>query len=247
MFTTLPGLQRLDLLATDGVLEAGYLDRVRLGVRRDRRSASRPRLPTRRRCWSCPTERRRMTRVDWHYRDREDELEAVARRVKAAAGRQPFDTHRARGGAATAVSLSRARGVCIGADLPFEALDTLPLAAEPYAAAVDVVLECAAANFTQAGVDGVVALSRISASTAMAVDLDRAAVSRLDQCLAAQRYLGGLDRLTALTDTLTGAERRGRGRRAVDRERAGAAAGDAARSRIRSISCASSSSTTHDR
>ena len=52
-----------------------------------------------------------------------------------------------------------AREVFDGADLPFEALDTLPLAAEPYAAAVDVVLECAAANFTQAGVDGVVALA----------------------------------------------------------------------------------------
>ena len=30
MFTTLPGLQRIDLLATDGVLDAGYLDRLRL-------------------------------------------------------------------------------------------------------------------------------------------------------------------------------------------------------------------------
>ena len=42
-----------------------------------------------------------------------------------------------------------AREVFAGAGLPFEALDTLPLAAEPYAAAVDVVLECAAANFTR--------------------------------------------------------------------------------------------------
>ena len=42
-----------------------------------------------------------------------------------------------------------AREVFDGAELPFEALDTLPLAAEPYAAAVDVVLECAAANFTR--------------------------------------------------------------------------------------------------
>ncbi len=30
LFTTLPGLQRIDLIATDGVLDAGYLDRVRL-------------------------------------------------------------------------------------------------------------------------------------------------------------------------------------------------------------------------
>ena len=42
-----------------------------------------------------------------------------------------------------------AREVFSGAGIPYEALDTLPLAAEPYAAAVDVVLEAVSANFTR--------------------------------------------------------------------------------------------------
>ena len=162
----------------------------------------------------------------------------------ASAGGPPFD----RIGLVVARPLPYlylAREVFDGADLPFEALDTLPLAAEPYAAAVDVVLECAAANFTRR------ALMALLRSPHFRFDsnggeLDRAAVSRLDQCLAAQRYLGGLDRLTALTGTLDGARAASRGRRAVDLERAGAAAGITALSRIRSICCASSSTGTID-
>ena len=100
-----------------------------------------------------------------------------------------------------------AREVFDGANLPFEALDTLPLAAEPYAAAVDVVLECAAANFTRRALMALLRQPHFRFDS-HGGDLDRAAVSRLDQCLAAQRYLGGLDRLTALTATLTGDERR---------------------------------------
>ena len=85
------------------------------------------------------------------YRDREDELEGVARRIKAdrRRGRSvPLD----RIGLVVARPLPYlylAREVFAGAGIPYEALDTLPLAAEPYAAAVDVVLECAAANFTR--------------------------------------------------------------------------------------------------
>ena len=218
MFTTLPGLQRIDLLATDGVLEAGYLDRVRLAFVEieevtstaagpapvlvvpaeggdERAAAERPAAFAEA---SAPR-----PRVEWNYRDREDELEAVARRVTAdahSAGGPPLD----RIGLVVARPLPYlylAREVFDGADLPFEALDTLPLAAEPYAAAVDVVLECVAANFTRR------ALMALLRQPHFRFDLDRAAVSRFDQCLAAQRYLGGLDRLTALTGTLTGAER----------------------------------------
>ena len=42
MFTTLPGLQRIDLLATDGVLEAGYLDRLRLAFIQIEEASSTP-------------------------------------------------------------------------------------------------------------------------------------------------------------------------------------------------------------
>ncbi len=209
MFTTLPGLQRIDLLATDGVLEAGYLDRVRLAfieIEEAPSTAAGP-APVLVVLAEGGQERaavERVPRVEWHYRDREDELEAVARRVKASG--PPFDTI----GLVVARPLPYlylAGEVFDGADLPFEALDTLPLAAEPYAAAVDVVLECAAANFTRRALMALLRQPHFRFDS-HGGDLDRAAVSRLDQCLAAQRYLGGLDRLTALSATLTGAERR---------------------------------------
>ncbi len=213
MFTTLPGLQRIDLLATDGVLEAGYLDRLRLAFIQIEEASSTP-------AGAAPVlvipaegghERAAVegpARVEWRYRDREDELEAVARRVKAepqSPGGPPFDSI----GLVVARPLPYlylAREVFDGADLPFEALDTLPLAAEPYAAAVDVVLECAAANFTRRALMALLRQPHFRFDS-NGGDLDRAAVSRLDQCLAAQRYLGGLDRLTALAGTLAGPER----------------------------------------
>ncbi len=141
LFTTVAGLDEIVVLATGGVLDAGYLDRLQLAFveidliddpAKHPRAAAGPTLIV-------PGDD-----YAFRYRDREDELEGVARRLKA-------------GAATTAASLERtglvvarplpylylAREVFAGAGLSFEALDTLPLAAEPYAAAVDVVLECA--------------------------------------------------------------------------------------------------------
>lgn len=205
MFTTLPGLQRIDLLATDGVLDAGYLDRLRLAFVEIEEIESAP--ATAAPVLVVPPDTGDGALI-FDYRDREDELEAVARRVKAepqSAGGPPLD----RIGLVVARPLPYlylAREVFEGADLPFEALDTLPLAAEPYAAAVDVVLECAAANFTRRALMALLRQPHFRFDS-HGGDLARSAVSRLDQCLAAQRYLGGLDRLTALAGTLTGAER----------------------------------------
>ena len=108
--------------------------------------------------------RLRVTAPRSQYRDREDELEGVARRIKADRRRgvkPPLD----RIGLVVARPLPYlylAREVFAGAGIPYEALDTLPLAAEPYAAAVDVVLECAAANFTRRAHDGAAAIAALS-------------------------------------------------------------------------------------
>ena len=222
LFTTLPALQRLDLLATDGVLAAGYLDRVRLAfVEIEEGASSAPSAP--------PTlvvpavERDRPARVEWAYRDREDELEAVARRVVAERGAGPVDAvgrdnigHDNIGLdniGLDSIGLVVARPlpylylvgeVFDGAGLPFEASATLPLAAEPYAAAVDVVLECAAANFTRRALMALLRSPHFRFETGGA-PLDRAAIAALDRAMAAERYLGGLDRLASLAATLTGA------------------------------------------
>ncbi|MEO7158041.1 MAG: PD-(D/E)XK nuclease family protein [Vicinamibacterales bacterium] len=205
LFTTMPGLETVDLVATAGVLDSGYLDRLRLAFVEIEESDSATVAV------EPPTLMVPGQQFAFSYRDREDELEAVARRIKGdrrtstPGGVTPLD----RIGLVVARPLPYlylAREVFSGAGIPFEALDTLPLAAEPYAAAVDLVLECAAANFTRRAVT---ALLR-SPHFRFAVDgaeLDRAAVSSLDLAMAEQRYLGGLDRLRAMTASWTGAER----------------------------------------
>jgi len=200
--TSIAGLESIDLLATSGVLDAGYLDRVRLAFVEIEEADV-----------AGDAERDASTRgggtlivppdgLAFSYRDREDELEGVARRIQ---GRSDL--------ARTALVVARplpylylAREVFAGAGIAFETLDTLPLAAEPYAAAVDVVLECAAANFTRRAT---VALLRsphfrfeFEGQT-----IDRASIAALDAEMAEQRYLGGLDRLATLTQQWTGTER----------------------------------------
>ena len=202
LFTTVAGLDEIVILATGGVLDAGYLDRLQLAFveidlisdgANDPGAAAAPTLIV-------PGDD-----YAFRYRDREDELEGVARRLKAGAAH----TSLARTGLVVARPLPYlylAREVFAGAGLSFEALDTLPLAAEPYAAAVDLVLECAAANFTRRATIALLRSPHFRFEFE-GDEVDRAAIARLDAAMAEQRYLGGLDRLAALIPLWTGAER----------------------------------------
>ena len=127
-------------------------------------------------------------------RDREEELGFVARRIKQdGRGLAALDR--------TAVVFKRplpylylAPEVFGGARIPYQAFDALPLAAEPFAAALDVVLEFAASQFTR---DAIVALLRSPhlrfAHEGRRVSRDQ--VAALDRALSDRRYLGELDRL----------------------------------------------------
>jgi RecB family exonuclease/inactivated superfamily I helicase len=223
LLTTIAGLERVDVLATTGVLDAGYLDRLRLAfvdieemsggpatLARGASADKKEEAASTTSAWGTvpPTLVTSGDQLVFSYRDREDELEGVARRIKADRRRGlvlPLD----RIGLVVARPLPYlylAREVFAGAGIPYEALDTLPLAAEPYAAAVDVVLECAAANFTRRAL---MALLR-SPHFRFEVDgaeIDRTSVAALDVAMAEQRYLGGLDRLRALAEQWSGAER----------------------------------------
>jgi len=201
VFTTIAGLERIDVLATTGVLDAGYLDRVRLAfVEMEETDAVAPSTSP---VLVVPG----ADAMAFAYRDREDELEGVARRLKAdrRAGRVvPLD----RAGLVVARPLPYlylAPEVFAGAGIPYEALDTMPLAAEPYAAAVDVVLECAAASFTRRATTSLLRSPHFRFEVD-GVELDRAAVAALDRVMADERYLGGIDRLSALAETWTGPE-----------------------------------------
>jgi RecB family exonuclease len=204
LFTTLIGLERLDVLATEAALEAGFLDRARhafVEIEEDQPATAGP-PPA-------------LVIPDSHdsapvfsYRDREDELEGVARRLKRHAA-AVSDITLDRTGLVVARPLPYlylAREVFASAGIAFEALDTLPLAAEPYAAAVDVVLECAAANFTRRALMALLRSPHFRFQTD-GIEMDRSTIGLLDAAMAAQRYLGGLDRLAALVESLSGTER----------------------------------------
>jgi len=203
LLTSINGLEAIDVIATDGTLEAGYLDRLRLAFVGIDEISSPPPAPAP--AIVVPAGAVGELPFVLEYRDREEELEGVARRLKAdrRSGRT-IDLEK------TALVVARplpylylARDVFHGAGVPFEALDTLPLAAEPYAAAVDVAMECVAAGFTRRAL---VALLR---SPHFRFDVDgvevhRESIAVLDVALADQRYLGGLDRLASLTEACVG-------------------------------------------
>jgi len=204
LLTSISGLDAIDILATDGPLEAGYLDRLRLAFVGIDEIASPPPVPSP--AIVVPAGASGELPFVLEYRDREEELEGVARRLKAdrRSGRAVQLEKTALVVARPLPYLYLARDVFQGAGVPFEALDTLPLAAEPYAAAVDIAMECVAAGFTRRAL---VALLR-SPHFRFAVDdteITRESIASLDVTLAEQRYLGGLDRLASLADASNGA------------------------------------------
>ena len=195
LFTTLPGLERLDVLTTEEVLEAGFLERVRRAFVEieEGEPALRGEGPP-----LVVPDQQDDSGMVFRFRDREDEIEGIARRLKATASAPDR----------TAIVVARplpyvylGREVFASAEIPFEAFDSLPLAAEPYAAAVDVVLECAAANFTRR------ALLALLRSPHFQFGVERSSMALLDAALAQHRYLGGLDRLVVLVESLSGNER----------------------------------------
>ncbi len=152
LLTRLPGLDRLDLLCTEASLGAGYLERLHAALPEldEHRSPASPRAVPMLVTYASAEVGSADAIVSSH-RDREDELAAVARRLKLA-HRAPTPTPLHRSALVVRRPLPYlylARDVFADAGIPFETLDTLPLAAEPYAAAVDVVLEAVAADFTR--------------------------------------------------------------------------------------------------
>src|SRR5690606_2741456 len=142
-------------------------------------------------------------------RDREEELRQVARHVRARAARHD---HVLPG--PTAVVFHRplpylylAQQVLTDARVPYQAFDTLPLAAEPYAALVDLALAVAR---TEGSRDAVLALLR-SPLARFEVDgeIVRAReVHDLARVLAEERADGAVDTFEPVIDRWEGQDRR---------------------------------------
>ena len=196
LLARMPGVAYLDIIATEALLATGYHERVHdllPGLTEERRDPSPSPVLV--------TPEGRDAAVRWFVsRDREEELADFARAVK---GARRLDR--------TAVVFQRplpylylARHVFPDAGVPYQALDALPLAAEPIAAALDLLFAVAAAEATRASLNDLLG----SPHWRFEVDgesVDRHDVAALDALLRDTKYLGGWERAARLGDDLESA------------------------------------------
>jgi len=229
LLARLPGLEALDIVATENALAAGFHQRVHdilPGIEEQRcgDAAPSPALLT-------PQAKAGEPPPRWFVcRDREEELADVAR--LAAASDAP---HRIAAVFQRPLPyLYLARSVFNDAEQPYQALDALPLAAEPFAAALDVVFDFVLAEANRASTIGLLSSPHWRFQELDGPDLStRQQVSALDTLLRELKYLGGWERLAALKSDL-GRQRDRKGPRsyrryAADAMLAAIAAGEALR------------------
>jgi RecB family exonuclease len=193
LLTRVPGLEEIDVVATSGLLSSGFEQRVHdwlpgldtiegsgLGVA----ASPVPRIVAPDREDGVPV---------WVHRDREEELFAVARRTDGEPDRSAVVFAR------RLPYLYLAREVFGSARLSYQAVDTLPLAAEPAAAALDLIVEFVSSEFTRASA---LALLR-SPQLVLGAGLTRQSLAGLDREMLEQRYLGEIGALREFVAHLT--------------------------------------------
>jgi hypothetical protein len=208
LLSRIAGLLRLDVVATERVLAAGLHQRLHdalPGIEEDRLipAAVPPILVA-------PEDGERDAPLHGVCRDREEELVDAARwlkheaRLAAAAGRAPALDR-------TAIVFQRplpylylARQVFGSARIPYQAADALPLAAEPFAAAMDLVFTVLSAEATRASLVELLASAQWSFSDPAdpGAAIDRHHTAALDRVLQQSKHLGGWDRLRHLAGTV---------------------------------------------
>ena len=195
LLTQLPLLEQIDIVATHATIAAGLLDRLEKFMPGFEEGelpgdpdevvdhSTRPVLVV-------PSDTQSFT----VSRDREDELSSIAAAVKTAG---PSDLDR------RAVVFKRplpyvylARDVFADAGIPYQTFDALPLAAEPYAAALDLVFEFVTSNFTREPVVALLGSPHFSFEIDGA-PIRRSDVAALNRALSDEGYFGGVENLRA--------------------------------------------------
>ena len=215
LLARVPGLDRLDVVVTDTMIAGALHERVHQvlpGIEEVRLEID---APTSRPVLMVPGGTEVRLKADTTYeevrlkaaptyemvhraRDREEEVAAFARRLKAAV-RSSAITSLDRVALVVKQPLPYvylARDVLRSAAIPCQMFDALPLAAEPYAAALDLVFSCVSANGARLPA---IALLR-SPHFQFAADDERYAsdVMALDRALAEAGYLGEVEPLERL-------------------------------------------------
>jgi len=191
LLARLPGLLRVDVVVTDETLAGPFHERIHQwlpGIEEVRAGDTvSPFLP-----FGIPA--RRVV-----ARDREEEVIGFARWVREAAGTGAPILDR------TALVVRQrlpyvylARDVFRSAGIPCQMFDALPLAAEPYAAVVDVLFSCVSANFARLPAVALLRSPHLQFVTGDGRSLDRTEIAAVDRALSEAGYLGGLDSLARL-------------------------------------------------
>jgi RecB family exonuclease len=196
-----PGIERLDVLVTDRVLAGAFHERMHMLLPGIEEVRFDPERPQRKPFIAVPDS----DSLLYVVRDREEEVAAFARRVKEA-DRRRLSTTLDR----TALVVHQplpyvylARSVLGSAGLECQLFDTLPLAAEPYAAALDLVLTFASSGFAR--VPGIQLLRsphfRLAGPDGEPVTPRD--IAALDRALTEGGYSGDLEALGRLLDAWT--------------------------------------------
>ena len=199
-----PGIAHLDVLVTDRVLAGALHERLHgllpgiQEVRFEARSAGSEPIVV------VPT----AAAVVYVARDREEEVATFARRVKAAfrdgdlssLDRAALIVHQ------PLPYIYLARGVLGSAGLPCQHFDTLPLAAEPYAAALDLVLTFVSSGFARVPGIQLLRSPHFSLRDSNGAGVSASDVNALDRALTEAGYVGELEALDRLLEAWSAPE-----------------------------------------
>lgn len=190
MLAEASGLTRVDVIATRRLAEGLFprLARVWAGVQEVRIPPQRP-VTTQLEVTS--GQRRTIA-----CRDRDEEVLAYARRVKAAWSHDP---------ARSALVFRRplpylyaAHWALEAAGIPYQSSGTLPLAAEPWAASLDLLIDVVLSGFTRASLVSLLRSPHVLVCLPDGRRIGPADVAAFDRWLATRRYLGTLSQYDAL-------------------------------------------------
>ena len=191
LLARLPGLERLDVIATDGTVAGAFHERIHHllpGIEEVRPAGDAPYQPR----ILVPAAGTAVHLA----RDREEEIAGFARRVRA--------RRRAPGALArTALVVRRplpyvylAREILRSGGIPSQMFDALPLAAEPFAAVLDAVVTCVTGNFTRGALIALLRSPHLRSGDAVRAH----SLAGLDRALSEAGYLGGHDALARIVD-----------------------------------------------
>ena len=200
LLTRLPGLEQIDIVTTEAMLVAGLDKRLtdlppEINELRVEDSASRPPILI------APDVT--PPRPHFMWRDREEELLAIVRVLKAqtAATQQPVvDETVAIIFKQPLPYLYLARQLLQSSGVPFETHNTLPLAAEPYAAAVEMISVVVGNNYSRASLITLLHSPHFHFNHE-GRRVESEGIETLDRRLRAIRYTGGHDALARLAAT----------------------------------------------